>query len=266
MSHLGKRPVALMVAGAATLAIVLLLMRGWTDQGSPESTAGPDLSGVWDLPGSAQADDAAFANHRVPYARVVPGSIQREEPSMTPWAMEIFKRNREGITDPVENGRKELDPSEWCFPHGPSRMYTSTKPFEILQRQQEVTIRFERDHLVRRVYTDGREHPEGFPISWRGHSIGKWEGDALVVDTVYINPVTWIDGLGYPKSDEMRMVERFRLVTPDTLDLDITFHDPKAYTKPWTESMNFERKPGYEIKEHFECEDLLEMGKYRPSE
>ena len=118
-------------------------------------------------------------------------------------------------------------------------------------------ILLEKDHWIRRIYTDGREHPKGYPITWMGHSIGKWDGDTFVADTVFINPMSWADPLGHPQSDAMRLIERFHR-SGQTLRVETTFDDPKAYTKPWKETKNFELMPrGYEVVEEVECEESL---------
>ena len=78
---------------------------------------------------------------------------------------------------------------------------------------------------------------------WMGHSIGSWEGDTFVVDTVGINDRTWIDRMGHPHSDALHFVERFRRVAYNTLELEMTIDDPKAYTAPWTAQKVFQLRP-----------------------
>jgi len=118
------------------------------------------------------------------------------------------------------------------------RIFTAIRPFEIYQHPKVVLLLFESDHWVRRIHTDGRGHPDGYPVSWMGHSIGKWDGDTLVVDTVNIDSRTWLDGLGHPKSDALRVEERIRRPNQSTLEIDFLFDDPKTYTRP-----GLERKP-----------------------
>src|SRR5262249_52956017 len=111
---------------------------------------------------------------------------------------------------------------------------------------------------------DGREHPDGYLTTWMGHSIGKWNGDTLVVDTVDIAENTWLDTLGHPHSDVLHLIERYRRVDQNTLQIDFTFDDPKAYTKPWNGKKTFYLRPkDYEILEHAICDEWLEMGKKR---
>jgi len=136
-------------------------------------------------------------------------------------------------------------------------------PFEIRQMADVVFFFFERDHWVRRIFVDGRGHPEGFPVTWMGHSIGRYEQfDTLVVDTVLVNDITWIDG--HPHSTEAKFLEQFRVKAGDKLEYTIRVDDPKAYTKPWEGKRAFERMPrGFEIMEHVICEEFLENGAQR---
>ncbi len=209
----------------------------------------PDLSGVWDVLETSDINDARKA------------FVAWEPPSLQPWAMEIYKRNRTGIERPDSDGRQEFDPQFNCFPAGPSRLLTS-HPFEFIQLPGRVIILSESDHWVRRIYIDGRGHPDGYPITWMGHSIGEWDGDTLVIDTIDINDKTWIDSLGHPHSDALHIVERIRRVDHDTLQIETTFDDPKAYTKPGRDKKVFELMPsGYEIIEDVRCDEMLEFGK-----
>jgi hypothetical protein len=113
------------------------------------------------------------------------------------------------------------------------------------------------DHQVRRIYTDGRKHLEGAPLTFMGDSIGKWDGDTLVVETVGLNDLTWLDGLGHPHSDALRIVERIKRFDHDTLVIDFLFDDPKAYTKPWTGRKIYKSRPNWQIMEYILCEDHM---------
>ena len=235
--------------------------------GSGAAKGTPDLSGTWDRPGAAKESPAGagFTQNAQQRQGILPRqAFTKEEPPMQPWAAEKFKLAREGKPDLYEDGRDELDPSYNCFPPGTPRVFTIPRPFEIRQFPDQVLLLFETDHSVRRIYMDGRGHPEGYPITWMGHSIGKWDGDTLVVDTVAINDKTWLDALGHPHSDALHVVERFRRVNHDTLEIDFLFDDPKAYTKPWTGKKVYQlMPPGFEVLEDVNCDYLLEIGKRR---
>jgi hypothetical protein len=94
---------------------------------------------------------------------------------------------------------------------------------------------FEYRHDWREIWMDGRELPEieDLPLRWNGHSVGRWEGDTLVVESVGFDDRSWLDKLGYPHSDQMHVEERYRRVDSGTLELVVTVTDPVVYTRPW---------------------------------
>jgi hypothetical protein len=196
---------------------------------SQASKAAPDLTGVWDRPplttgspagapggGSAAANPAANRARGVGPDGVPNFGFTVDEPPMTPWAAEKYKAARSGPSmRAYDKGIDELDPMISCFPSGPTRIYTIPRPFQIYQFPDLVLIVYEWDHWVRRIYTDGRGHPDGYPNAWMGHSTGKWDGDALVVDTVDINENSWIDTLGHPHSDAQSHAQLRPALGPD---------------------------------------------------
>jgi hypothetical protein len=145
-----------------------------------------------------------------------------------------------------------------CFPPGMPYIYLQLFPMQIVQTPKEVIEYFESDHTVRHIFIDGRKHPDDLTPTYNGHSIGHWEGDTLVVDTIGMNGKIWLDRLGHPESDQMHIIERIHRVDDKTLQVDFTFDDPKAYTKPWTAQMNFRLQPKWDILEDI-CEDNLEF-------
>jgi hypothetical protein len=92
---------------------------------------------------------------------------------------------------------------------------------------------FEREHAYREVYTDGRGHPADLDPTWMGHSIGKWDGDTFVIDSVGFNDKAWIDFFGNPRSEQLHLTERWKRVDHDHLTMQIIADDPGAYTKTW---------------------------------
>ena len=251
------------------MGVVLALSPVILAQTAPESQAAiPDLSGVWD---NTHADvNRGGPSEGPPGGFFGPGDIPsfgftKEAPSMWPWAAEKYKAVRTGVVrGQWDRGVGALDPANHCFPHGPFRLFTIPRPWEIRQMPDVVFILFEADHWVRRIYVDGRGHPDGYPITWMGHSIGTYEGDTLVVDTIGMHDETWIDTFGHPHSEALHVVERFRRVDRDTLQIDFLFDDPETYTKPWTGRKIFKlAPPGFEVLEEAICEEWLEMGKHR---
>jgi len=178
----------------------------------------PDLSGTWNRSVGRLADGVFDDDpDGVPFL-----GFTKQEPPLQPAAMVTYQANRKGITDVKLKGRDDSDPSNSCFPPGPTRIFTAPRPFEIRQTKEEVYILSEMDHWVRRIYVDGRGHPDGYPSTWMGHSIGKYDGNTLVVDTAAINETTWIDTLGHPHSDALHLVERIRRLNHDTLEIEVT--------------------------------------------
>src|SRR6266852_28503 len=146
------------------------------------------------------------------------------------------------------------DPNLACLPHGVPRVMFVPLPMEIFQVPGKVLIYQEGGNEMRQIHLD-RQHPKEFDtLTYNGDSIGKWEGDTLVVDTIGMNDITWVDHVGLPHSEELHVVERIRRVDHDTLQDDFTIEDPKTFTKPWTAQQMYKLKPGWEIAE-YTCEN-----------
>ena len=242
------RIVGLIVAWVAALLLTPGAQAQTAGQGGAGNSA-RDLSGIWMLGGgmSAGAGGRRFS---------------MAEPPLQPWALEKYQAAREGVTDPNEGGRNELDPSFFCFPPGAARSMIMPYPFEIVQGPEVVYILFELNSGTRRIYLNQQEHPEDYGPTWMGHSIGKWDGDALVVDTVSQREETWLDRVGTPHSDALRMIERFRRRGREALEVAFAFEDSKAFTKPWGGTKQYELQT-VGITEYVQCEEHLEMGKPR---
>jgi hypothetical protein len=119
-------------------------------------------------------------------------------------------------------------------PPGIMRTLVYGRPFEWIMTPNKAVMLIEWAHFWRQVWTDGRKVPEDPDPLWYGHSAGRWEGDTFVVDTVGLDSRAWLDEWGTPFSEETKIVERWRRLNRDNLELQITVTDPKYYTKPWT--------------------------------
>jgi len=204
-------------------------------------TAGPsvasaqvDLSGVW----IRQPAGNAFS--------------ETSPPPMTPWALERFNSHK-----PTVGPKAALDandPTLECAAPGVPYILAVPTPFEFVHAPGQVIQLFEYNHFVRRIHTDGRPHPANLrdtgSYEWMGHSIGRWERDTFVIDTIGFNDETWLDRLGHPHSDALHVVERIRRLDHDTLEYGVTVDDPKAYAAPWTGRMVFKLRSDWEILEH----------------
>lgn len=157
-------------------------------------------------------------------------ALMADEPPMTAWAEEKFKANKPSFgPNPHEDSN---DSAYSCLPNGMPRVYAAVQAsMQIVELPGRVLMFFGRN--LRQIYTDGRQHPQGLQPLWMGHSIGKWDGDTFVVDTVDISDINWLDRMGHPHSDKLHLIERFRRVDDKTMLLNLTIDDPIAYTKTW---------------------------------
>src|ERR1700730_6433976 len=164
-----------------------------------------DLSGIWRR--SRRAPDKArkYTIYELAF------SITNEKPAMTPWAEVKFKAAKPNVGPNAVTLTETNDALVTCSPPGVPRIYLIRgEPVEIMQTPGKVVMLFEYDHFVREIYTDGRQHPKDPNSTWMGDSIGKWEGDTLVVDSVGFNDKTWLDNEGHPHSEDLHVVERIR--------------------------------------------------------
>jgi hypothetical protein len=171
----------------------------------------PDLSGAWEPNAFRQNVDLLSTGVEIPFQ---------------PWAEKLYKEHKENIS--------REDPEARCLPPGVPRMSTTPYPFRIAQTPGLVLIVYEGGaHVWRQIFTDGRPHAKDPNPSWLGDSIGHWEGDTLVVDSIGFNGLTWIDQSGLPTTDALHVIERFHRIDLGHMEIEHTVDDPKAYTKPW---------------------------------
>jgi len=215
-----NRWTASMFAGAA---FIVFMPAVFAQTANPSKQGGAlDLTGVW------------LVDHFQP-ALFPKGTT----PPLTPWGAEQFKKADTSVNDP----------NLACLPHGIPRLMYVPLPIEIFQVPGRVLMYVEAGNQLRQIHLD-RGHREDTGPTYNGDSIGKWEGDTLVVDTVGFNNITWLDHAGLPHSEDLHVVERIRRVDHNTLVDDFTIEDPKAYTKSWTASQTYHLKPGWEIAEY----------------
>lgn len=180
----------------------------------------------------------------------VPASV-----TMQPWAAAKFnsERTQYKVGDrPVVKDTTNTDPILHCDPVSVPRIYWSVHPFEIIQIPGRILMYFEEFHTIREIWMDGRALPKDPEPTWLGYSIGRWEGNDLVVETSGFNDKSWLDSVGHPHSDALHLTERFHRVDHDTMELAFTIDDPKTYTTRWTFGpKTMKLKPGWEIGELF---------------
>ncbi len=181
----------------------------------------PDFTGVWEVVmggGPPRAGNRAAAP-APPRARA-----PRPQPSLTPeYAAKAKAEAAKAASAESESAN--------CLPPGLPGIMTQPYPMEFLLTPGQVTIVIEAYSQVRHIYTDGRPLPADPDPTFYGTSVGHWEGDTLVAESVGFEPVP--RGLTFPYSDQMKVIERFHLADPDTMTIDTTIVDPKALTKPF---------------------------------
>ena len=228
-------------AAAAGMAQTASQSRTGTEQAR---TQRPDFSGVWArLRGRLQISNSDM--------------FHPDEPPLTPWAEEKYRVIRKGIADPSQQAREDIDPilEPYCMTPGFPRIYLRPGAVEIVQLPNALYMNFDEHSQSRRIYMDGRKHPANAPPSFMGHSIGWWDGDTIVVETVGLNDLTWLDGMGHPHSTELRVDERIRKTAQNMMKVEFLFEDPKAFTRPWSGEKLFEYRPDWQLMEYTICED-----------
>jgi len=266
-------------AGAATWATRT------TDQATrpagPRTTAGkPDFGGVWQTVNEAQWDLQAHAARPVvvtqrgvydyDYARVpaapvlalgaaggVPGSLGVVQGDgqipYTPEALAVKQQNGENWID--------RDPELKCYLPGIPRAMYMPYPFTIVQGTDKIHMTFAFSNAARVIHMNAVEGPPD--DTYMGHSVGRWEGDTLVVDVRNFNGKNWFDRAGNHHSDALHLVERFTPLGPDAIRYDVTIEDPKVFTRPWTISMPLYRRlePNATVLD-YNCIDFAEEFMY----
>jgi hypothetical protein len=171
----------------------------------------PDLSGNWAPNAIRQNVDMIGSGVEVP---------------MQPWAAALYKQHKESLS--------KDDPEARCLPPGVPRMSTTPYPWTIVQTPKLIVIVYEGGaHIWRKIFMDGRGHDPNVVETWLGDSIGRWDGDTLVVDTVGQNDKTWLDQSGIPHSTELHVIERIKRIDFGHMEIEHTVEDPKTFTKPW---------------------------------
>jgi hypothetical protein len=151
------------------------------------------------------------------------------------------------------NGVRSNAPWLVCNPMGFPRLMNDDEPMEFIMTRDKILQVFQWEHRIRYLWTDGREVPSGQNLenlgpAWYGHSVARWDGNTLVVNTVGMEERAWLDNLGYPKSFHARLEEKWRMVDSNTLEVQLTLHDPEYYTAPYVGSKKtFKRVPNNSI-------------------
>ena len=192
------------------------------------SDGNPDFSGVW----------------------LLNGELYPEKPSALPWATELFEERT------ANQGRDH--PHTRCLPSSPP-ILGATPPFmgKFVHTPELLVFLFEDAPGFRQIFLDGRDHPENPNPSWMGHSVGRWEGDTLVVDSVGFNSRGWTNT--YPRTEMLRLTERYRRTDYGHLEVRITIDDPGVFAAPWIWNLTWDLAPQEELIEY-----VCESNKWAP--
>ena len=257
------------IAAAAVSAVISVSITRTSGQAARPARVGgkPNFSGIWqanneanwDLQGHAALPAALmqpgiypYEYARVPAAPVlalgaagaVPGSLGVVQGDgqipYKPEALLIKKENAEHWID--------RDPELKCYLPGVPRAMYMPYPFEITQSTNKIHVAYEFSNTARTIHLDKVEGPPD--DTWMGHSVGRWDGDTLVVDVTNFNDRSWFDRAGNFHSDALHLVERFTRVDADTILYKVTLDDPEAFTRPWTMEIPMAKDDNYQMFEY----------------
>jgi hypothetical protein len=178
-------------------------------------------------------------------------TVEDKLPPMQPWAAQLLQRR---IAD-SNRGEPFANTVTNCLPAGmPEMMFGGITPIEIIPMRGEVVILTEELDLFRHIYmNEPQAKPEDLDPTYMGHSVGRWDGQDLVVDTIGVNDKTTIDGVGMAHTEAMRVTERYHRAG-DKMDITVTIDDPKTFTAPWTTKVSYQFQPTIRLTE-FVCDN-----------
>ncbi len=185
-----------------------------------------DLQGIW------MPDDNR-------YIRDLARDIGDDNVPYQPWARRLFDSRKDGL-------RSSEDPDAHCLPQGVPKINFVSYPWKLIETPDAVVIIYETFTYWRQIFTDGRAVDPNAKPTWMGYSTGQWEGGSLVVETTGFNGMPWLDQLGRPSTDQLRVTERFTRTAVGHMSIEVTIDDPGAYTAPWSATQVVHLRPGWE--------------------
>ena len=194
----------------------------------------PDLSGFW------------MPEPEVKYLLNLAADIKPEDVPLTPWGRDIYNAR-------IANNGKD-HPGVSCLPSGIPEKDNIPDGLKLVQTEDLTLLLHESRTIYRQIFTDGRPLPKDPQPTWMGYSIGHWDKDTFVVETIGQNGKTWLDMRGLPGTETLRVTERFSRPKIGHMDIEVTIEDPKAYSKPWTVKLAWRLLPDAELIESI-CEE-----------
>ena len=194
----------------------------------------PDLSGFW------------MPIDNVKHLLNLAADMKAEEIPLQPSAREIYKER-------IDNNGKD-HPGVRCLPSGIPEKLNIPDGLKVVHTPDLLVFLYESRTIYRQVFLDGRSLPRDAQPTWMGYSVGHWDGDALVVETIGQNGKTWLDMRGLPGTESLKVIERYTRPNIGRIDIDVTIDDPKSYTKPWSVKLAWRLVPDTDLIESI-CEE-----------
>lgn len=219
----------------------------------------PDLSGLWQTVDPTREERYKFffdginnLGEDVPsvYFMNILYDYKPEDSPLRPELVPAFEQRRAARAKDI--------PSTRCLPFGLPLINAAPFPYKIANLPGEIVLLYEHDTNFRQVFMDGRKHPKDPAPTWMGYSVGKWDGDTLMVDSIGFNDRSWLDAAGHPHSEDMRVTERYHRRDFGHLDLQETIDDPKMYTRPFSLTIKQRYVPDTDVLESF-CENEQDL-------
>jgi hypothetical protein len=218
---------------------------------TPRLSGRPDLSGVWlaeRTPAAefTQALGPQFTQLQIDYTDITKNFVNVFW-GMPPGAGPLRSEAGAILKQRLSSGEEFQGAA--CLPASvPATM--NVLPFKMIQTPQQIVVVFENGDPVRQIHTDGRSLPKDPNPSWMGYSVGRWENDTLVVETIGITTRAWLDALGHPRSEDMRIIERYRRRDVGHMDYEVLLDDPKFYTRPFGYKTTMSLLPDTDLLEY----------------
>ena len=213
----------------------------------------PELSGIWQAASDPKGRAGGIEGIVAPrYLIDITADYAPADVPFLPWSKALYEER---------NARARIDnPLIKCLPAGVPRLIAYTHPYKIVQTPTLIVMLYESSMIFRQIFMDGRDHPVDPQPSWMGYSVGAWNGDTLVVETIGFNDQSWLDGSGHPHSEQMRVTERWTRRDFGHMDVDVIIDDPGAYAKPLTYVQPQELLPDTDLIEYVCAENAQPIG------
>jgi len=245
MRRIRERMLRLLVPGTALLCLGAAPANGqWLD--APEPAGPRTADGEIDL----EAPPPRLPNGRIDltgiwmpndnrYIRDLALDVGDDNVPYQPWARRLFDERKDGA-------HSREDPDAHCLPQGVPKLGWVSYPWKLIETPNSIAILHETFTFWRQIFTDGRKVDPNATPTWMGYSTGRWDGDTFVVETTGFNGKVWLDQLGRPTTDQLRVTERFTRTHFGHMRIDVTIDDSGAYTAPWSASQVVHLRPGWE--------------------